>query len=404
MSSSPYTKETKFAVLTGILALGIFAAVYSSTQMLNAVAQTTSEPPQSNASGTTAAGVNAEDGAAVPITAPYYYPNHAGTTSTVSTSGSATTKVQPDKFSVTVGVETNGTTAEEAADKNSDLMDRVIAALKELGISDDQISTSNYSVYPVYSTVIKDVNACRVMEGYPIPPECYSDQTIVAYKAVNSVTVTLDTDNGDVDAGEVIDTAIEAGANNVNGVYFFISQERQNEVRDSLITDAIDSARHRADIAADAVGMEVTGVQSINLNDIYFPIFSRGLAEPAVSDSISARPTPIMPGEQEITNTVNVVFRIGNGNIDETSSGNSSSSGFGQREAAMTFLLEKLPELGIQINDEMDIVMDMITHISETEYHADFSVVDTSQQVHDGHIEVVNGEVTVAELDGESIL
>jgi len=370
-----------FAVLTAILALGIFAAAYSSTQMLNAVAQTGEEQtrPQS--------GISVDE--AVPISAPYY-PGYSGTP-TVSTSGFATTKVKPDKVSVTVGVETNGTTAQEAADSNADLMEKVVAALRALGISEDQISTSNYSVYPVYS-VINDVNACRVMEGYPIPPECYSDQTITGYKAVNSVTVTLDVD-GDIDAGKVIDAAIGAGADNVNGVFFFISQELQQSIRDSLIKEAIASARQRAEIAAEAVDMEITGVQSINLNDVYFPIYSRGAFDATVAE------TPFFTGEQEITNTVNVVFTMGDGTAAET-----NSTRFGQREAAVAFLEEKLPQLGFVIDDPMDIHMDLITHISETEYHADFAVIDTNGQVHNGHIEVLEGEVAVAQLDGESIL
>ena len=374
-------KETMFAVLTAILALGIFAAAYSSTQMLNAVAQTGEEQARQQS------GISVDE--AVPISAPYY-PGYSGTP-TVSTSGFATTKVKPDKVSVTVGVETNGTTAQEAADSNADLMEKVVAALRALGISEDQISTSNYSVYPVYS-VINDVNACRVMEGYPIPPECYSDQTITGYKAVNSVTVTLDVD-GDIDAGKVIDAAIGAGADNVNGVFFFISQELQQSIRDSLIKEAIASARQRAEIAAEAVDMEITGVQSINLNDVYFPIYSRGAFDATVAE------TPFFTGEQEITNTVNVVFTMGDGTAAET-----NSTGFGQREAAVAFLEEKLPQIGFVIDDPMDIHMDLITHISETEYHADFAVIDTNGQVHNGHIEVLEGEVAVAQLDGESIL
>jgi uncharacterized protein YggE len=287
---------------------------------------------------------------------------------------------------VTVGVETEGPTAEEAASSNADLVAAVIAALKGLGIAEDDISTSSHNVYPVHSQS-EPVNACRVMEGYPIPPECYVTGEIVSYKAVNMVTITLEAD-GDVDAGEVIDTAIEAGATNVSGIYFFISAERQEEIRDNLIGDAIASARHRAEVAAEAAGLSISGIKSINLSDVYVPIFNRGFdtAEGA---------TPILPGEQQVSMTVSIVFFM---------SGGTSENGFGQREAAMDFLLTKLPELGIEIDDEFDIHMDMITHISENEYHADFSVVDVGGEVHDGHIEVVNGEVAVAILDGESIL
>jgi uncharacterized protein YggE len=256
----------KFALLAGILAAGLFAAVFAGTQLVQSAAaqnnQTELQPE-----------------------------------STVTTSGTATTSVDPDKFSVTVGVETNGTTAEEAASANADLIARVIAAIKELGIADEEISTSSYSVYPVYGTV-EPLTMC--IEIYPVPPECQPRQEIVGYKAVNSVTVTLDADGG-VDAGQVIDTAVGTGANTVSGAFYFLSTEMQEQVRDELIADAIANARHRADIAAEAVGMEVSGVHSINLNDVFFPVFSRGL---------EAADTQILPGQQEVSMTVSVTYFV----------------------------------------------------------------------------------------------
>lgn len=360
-------KDIKSVLLAGIIAAGVFAGAFGSMQLLSANAQTTNQ-------------TNSENEGPQPAESKSW-------TSTITTSGTAITRVQPDKFTVTVGVETNGTTAEEAASLNADLVSKIIAALKALGISEDDMSTSSYSVYPVYSQI--SANACRVMEGYPIPPECYVTTEVVSFKAVNMITVTLDADGG-VDAGKVIDTAIEAGATNVSGVYFFVSAERQEEIRDNLIGNAIANARHRAEVAAEALGLSVSGVKSINLNDVYFPVFSRGL-------DAAGGPTPILPGQQQVSMTVNIVFTLS----DDTSD---NGSGFGQREAAMEFLLTKLPERGIVIDNELDIHMDMIAHISENEYHVEFSVVDVNDQVHDGHIEVVDGEVEVAILDGESIL
>lgn len=224
---------------------------------------------------------------------------------TLSTSGTATTMAQPDKVSVNLGVETNGTTAQEASSANANLTADVLAALVGLGIPEAQISTSGYQVYPVYAPY-DPVNVCKVMEGYPIPPECYvNGQTITGYKASNSLTVTLDV-AGTIDGGKVIDTAIAAGANNVNGVYFFMSSEQQEEIRDGLIGKAIENAKHRADVAATAVGMEVSGVKSINLNDVYFPFFNKGL-DASLSEGA---PTQLQPGQQEVTMTVSVVYTM----------------------------------------------------------------------------------------------
>jgi hypothetical protein len=225
---------------------------------------------------------------------------------TISTSGSASTKVEPDKVSVTIGVETNGTTAEEAASKNANVTDNVLAALVELGIPEEQISTSNYNVYPTYSqksAIAEPTDVCIMI--YPPPPECQPGQEITGYVASSSLTVILDVD-GTIEGGQVIDTAIDAGANTVGGVYFFISTERQEDIRDGLIGDAIENARHRADVAATAVGLEVSGVKSVNLNDVYFPYFSSGFDE-SLRDGAA---TKLLPGEQEVTMTVSVTYHM----------------------------------------------------------------------------------------------
>jgi uncharacterized protein YggE len=230
----------------------------------------------------------------------------------------ATTKVKPDKYSVSVGVETNGTTAQEAASANSDLMAKVLAALKGLGIQENQISTSNYNVYPVYDNSYPSKPCIDI---YPQPPECQPKQIITGYRASNSVTVTLDA-SGNIDAGKVIDAAVGAGATNVNGVYFFVSQDLQEQVRDSLIKEAIQNARHRADVAASALGVTVSGVQSINLNDVYFPYFSKGFD--AAVPAAQGAPTQILPGEQEVSTSVSAVFYFSD-NGTMSSSGNQTS-------------------------------------------------------------------------------
>jgi uncharacterized protein YggE len=259
------TSDKRMILLTGIIAAGIFAAVFSGTQLMSASAQTTDEDNRS----------------------------------TISTSGSSTTRVDPDKVTVTVGVETNGTTAQEAASSNANLTAQIVAALTALGISEDDISTSSYNVYPVYDYK-QAAEACIMI--YPPPPECQPNQEISGYRASSSLSVTLDA-SGTIEAGEVIDTAIEAGANSIQGAYFFVSQERQEQVRDSMIPEALENARHRADVAANAAGMNVSGIKSISLNDVYFPVFSRGIEAQAFD-------TQILPGQQEVTMTVNVVYYL----------------------------------------------------------------------------------------------
>jgi uncharacterized protein YggE len=237
--------------------------------------------------------------------------------STISSSGMSTTEVRPDQVSVTVGVETNGTTAQEAVSQNANLTAQVITAVRGLGINENRIETSSFSVSPIYEPR-QPLQPC--IEIYPPPPECETRQEIIGYRATNTVTATLDVPflrmltqpTPDLNAGQVIDAAIGAGANRVDAVVFFISQARQQEIRDTLISDAIANARQRANIAAEALGMTVSGVESATLNPIDFPVFSVGLREGSAAgaaDSVSA-PTQILPGQQEVSTTVNVVFYI----------------------------------------------------------------------------------------------
>jgi hypothetical protein len=288
------SNDKKLVLLVGILAAGIFSAAFASTQFLSANAQSTNGTMTGADDSPMPVDIGCPTGAEV------CEENDNVTHSTVSTSGTATTKVQPDKFSVTVGVETNGTTAQEAADKNAELIAQVIAALRALGIAEADISTSSYNVYPVYGNR-PAADACIMI--YPPPPECLPGTEITGYRAANSVTVTLDA-AGSVEAGQVIDTAIEAGANTVQGAYFFLSQERQMEIQEGLISQAIENARQRATIAASAVGMGVDRVKSISLSEVFFPVFAKDVSV------AQAGGTEILPGQQEVTLTVNVVYLI----------------------------------------------------------------------------------------------
>src|ERR671922_461858 len=290
----------KLAFFVSLLAAGLLtaAALFAGTQMLNAHAQTSSEI---DTLGQNNSLVQA--------------PSLSANLSTLSTSGTATTQVTPDMFSVIVGVETNGTTAQEAVSRNANLTGQVITALSVLGISENQIGTSTYSVLPIYE-YRPPLQPCP--EIYPPPPGCEPRQEIIGYSASNSVTVTLNLNAG-VDAGQIIDASVQAGANNVNGLYFFVSPDRQQEIRDSLFRDAIASARQRANTAAEALGMTVSQVQSVDLREVFFPIF-RGLEEvstaEAVADTVSV-PTPILPGEQEVSTTVSIVFYMSSGSSEE---------------------------------------------------------------------------------------
>jgi len=284
------------AVSIGILALSVVGGLWTS-------APNTSVLPKANGNSIVTSNddvrVSGEQG--ITSTSTGSYGNGADNDNFVLfVTGTAFKKISPDKVSVTLGVETQEQTAQEAARKNAEIMNAVINGLKELGLNTNQISTSYFNVYPVYE--YRKVEACIMI--YPPPPEC-GGQVLVGYRVTNTITVTAPASEN---IGKVIDTAINAGANQVQSVSYFVSEEVQREMSNQLIEQAVLNAKVKAEKALAPLNMQIVGVKSLNLNDVYYPIYRYDKA--VLAEGVAA-PTPILPSEQQVSASVSVTFMIG---------------------------------------------------------------------------------------------
>lgn len=201
---------------------------------------------------------------------------------TFSTSGSAEQKITPDTASLSIGVVVQSPTANEASTENAALMNAVISELKNIGLQDNEIQTSYVSIQPVYN---------------------YTDSpTIVAYSASNTVQVTTKMlDN----VSAIIDRSTAAGANQIGGVTFSVSDEEQQALRNELFQAAVADARSKADELASSLGVTIVGVQTASVNEVggVQPLYSPSAAEASVA-------TPIQPGETTISLSVQVTYII----------------------------------------------------------------------------------------------
>ncbi len=203
----------------------------------------------------------------------------------LSVSGSASEYVAPDTATMTAGVLTQAATAKEASEKNAASMNAVINAIKNLGIGDKDIRTSYLSIQPVYNY-----------------PKDGGAPTITGYSASNNVEVTT----GDIGKlSDIVDRSVAAGANQVSGISFSVSEEKQKQTRAQLLADAVKDAEEKAGNLAKSLNVRITGVRTSSISDTGFPQpFVSGLAEKA--------PTPIQPGESRITLSVQVTYLIDN--------------------------------------------------------------------------------------------
>ena len=187
---------------------------------------------------------------------------------------------EPDMAVFNAGVTTQGNTAAGALAENSRAMTQVIAALKRAGIAERDIQTSNLSIQPIYADPNRDAMMAARVSGQPYvpPPPEQSVPRIVGYTANNNVSVR----QRDLkDFGKVIDTLAAAGANQINGPMF--QMDNQEPALDEARLDAIKAARARAELYANATGLRIVRILSINEGGGYYGtppvVFARAMGE-----------------------------------------------------------------------------------------------------------------------------
>jgi len=208
---------------------------------------------------------------------------------TVSADGR--TSRAPDLAVFSAGVASSGRTAGEALGANSADMERVVAALKRAGIADRDIQTSNISVNPVYADTSRQP-ANQLEQQMP---------RIIGYQASNTVSVRQ---RNLAQFGKVIDTLVNAGANQVNGPSFQV--EESDAALDEARVAATKAARARADLYARTLGMKVVRVISISESGGYSPPMPMYRMEVAAA----APAPPIAAGEVSLQMNVTMQFEL----------------------------------------------------------------------------------------------
>jgi uncharacterized protein YggE len=201
----------------------------------------------------------------------------------ISVTGEATVSAAPDMANVDGGVTTEARTARDAVEANNKAMAAVLQALKAAGIADKDLQSSRIALQPQSA-----------------PSRSDGPVQIVGYRATNHVTVTLH------DVGKVattIDTMVGAGANELGGIGFAVTQA--SWLLDEARTKAIADARRKAEIYAKAANVTLGAPLSISEGNAEgpMPVFARKM-------SVAMAPTPIAPGEETLRVVVNVSYAI----------------------------------------------------------------------------------------------
>lgn len=205
----------------------------------------------------------------------------------ISVSSREQVKVEPDMAEVIYSVYSQASDAQTCQTQNNADLEKVLAMLKELGVEEKAIQTSNYGMSPIYN---------------------WEDgKTISGYEMTTQVTVS---DIAIAEVGELLANSVDAGVNTIDAVNY--SSSKYDEAYQEALAKAIDSARVKAMAMADAGGCKLGKIVNIleysNNQAMRHSVYSSGAGAAAKNEAVMDM--AVMPGEVEIEANISVEFSI----------------------------------------------------------------------------------------------
>ncbi len=207
----------------------------------------------------------------------------------ISVLGNAEIKIAPDQAEIMLSVVTEDKDVKKAQQKNAELATQVINALRAKGVSEKEIETLNYGIEKIQEWE----NDKYVHKGYRVR------------NTIKVTTSKLDK------VGDFIDVAVNAGANDVDGVTFSLTKEAKQKVSEQLLTKASEDAESKANILTKALGVRLGKAVTISeYNYDISPVYYSGRDFMMESAAPTKASTPIQPKNVETSARITVVFNL----------------------------------------------------------------------------------------------
>ena len=203
---------------------------------------------------------------------------------TISVTGEGSLHASPDMAILSAGVESIAKTAKEALADNNGKMAALMAELEKAGLQKKDIQTSNFNISP--------------QMVYPDNRSTNKAPEVVGYAVNNRATIRI---HDLASVGSVLTALVSAGANDISGLSFDISDKAK--LLDEARKEALADARHKAELYASELGTSIDKLQSLSESGGFRspqPIMMRAVKLEAMSSDV-----PVAEGEMEVSITVN---------------------------------------------------------------------------------------------------
>lgn len=209
---------------------------------------------------------------------------------TIAVSGMAEQEVAPDMAYIDVGINVRADDAETARTQEAQIASQIRRALLGLAITDNDLQNTSYYLYQEYKV---DRDGVRTADKYVLD---------------SSIKVTVK----DLDKlSQVIDNVVEAGATNISNITYALST--QNIIQRQLLATAVENARDKAAVVANAGSRTLGNMLSADINSFDGGTIvayganklrsTTNLAEDGVATKLS-------PGKIKLNARVQVVFSL----------------------------------------------------------------------------------------------
>ena len=205
----------------------------------------------------------------------------------IHVTGTGTVTVAPDLVRLSLGVEARAATVAAARDEAAAAMSGIIQALKDAGLSDQDIQTRFFNIQPEYT--FRD-----------------SERLLTGYRVTNSVTALVRDLDG---VGELIEAVVVAGGDaiRINGISFTVEEpeQYQDQAREAAVQQALAKAQQFAQLTSVTLGSPIY-ISEVGGGPVVQDFDGRAFAAEAMPDVV----TPIQAGELDIVVRVQAVFDI----------------------------------------------------------------------------------------------
>jgi uncharacterized protein YggE len=209
--------------------------------------------------------------------------------------GPAEKEIPSDESHISLAVENTNTNPNTARKINADKMYEIIDVLKQAGLTDKNITTSNFQITPNYDYQNSNYDK------------------IISYTALNKIDIKT---SANANISQFIDLAINNGANRVENIDFVISKKILDKNNIELLKEAFKNAKEKADVLAIEGNFTILGVKNIDAGSEsgYNPpnYLYDNYAASSASEKVPGPSTQIIPQKSKLTISLPVTFYIGN--------------------------------------------------------------------------------------------